>query len=187
MYEFKAPDGSVTLSMYRLKFYHDEQGKFREAYNRNISGKEVEIVFSKLKRHYKLSQWLRFNGSTRGHFRGHCIDVPYNTSIGLLCHEVSHAIDSKKRRTKHDKRLMRILGRVVNYCKKKNYWEEELNKRTEIKIKTEPTKEELRTKRIEKRKNDLERYKKRLAYFQKLYSNKIKKANRSIMMLERII
>lgn len=178
-------DGSKTWNPYSLKFYEEEHKKFSESYNKKICGEEIEIVFRKLRRHYKLYCFLVINGRTSGHFRGNRIEVPYNTYFGLLCHEIAHAIDNKKRRSKHDKKLMRIIGRVINYCKKKNYWEEEIRKRTEIKVKPEPTKEELQLKKIEKRKNDLVRYEKKFIYYTKLYSNKIKKAKRSLLMLQR--
>lgn len=181
-------NGVMTYDSYSLKFYKDEKELFSEAYDKEICGREVDMVFEKLKRHYKLEIGIRHNKRRNGVFRGWYIDVPYKTSFGLLCHEIAHAIDKKKRgKSKHDKKLMRVLGRVVNYCKKKNWWQEELNRRTEIKAKPVPTKDELQKQKLEKRKTDLARYKKKLNYYTNLYSNKIKKANRSISMLERYI
>jgi hypothetical protein len=81
--------------------------------------------------------------------------------------------------------MWKVMRRVINYCKRRNYWEDELNRRTEIKIKPQPTERELKLKRIEKRKSDLLRYQKKLNYYNKLYTNKIMKAKRSISMLER--
>ncbi len=108
-------------------------------------------------------------------------------NYGVLCHELAHyyCYDKYGGRIGHNKKMWRVMERMINYYKKKNYWEEELDKRTEVKVKLEPTKEELKLKKIEKRKTDLLRYEKRLAYFTKLYTNKIKKANRSIAMFER--
>lgn len=178
----------MTYDPYTLKFYKDEKELYSEAYDKEICGREVDIVFEKLKRHYKLEIGIRHNKRSNGAFRGWYIDVPYKTSFGLLCHEIAHALDKKKRRkSKHDKKLMRILGRVVNYCKKKNWWKEELDRRTEFKVKPIPTKEEIQKQKLEKRKSDLARYEKKLNYYTKLYSNKIKKANSSISMLERYI
>lgn len=184
----KDKNGVMTYDPYTLKFYKDENELYAEAYDKKLSSREIGIIFEKLKRHYKLDVWLRHNAIRNGHFRGYCIDVPHNTSFGLLCHEVAHAIDYKKRgKSKHDKKLMRILGNVINYCKNKDWWQEELDRRTEIKIKPQPTKEEIQKAKLEKKKLDLVRYRKKLNYYTKLYSNKIKKANRSIAMLERSI
>ena len=192
MYKLKISDSKMLLTGYRLKFYYDETKRFSEAYGKDISYKETRIVFDKLNRHYKLNLGLMFRNIRGGKFRknwnGGMITLPYKTTFGLLCHEIAHAIDCKKRNdTKHDKRLMRIIESVIKYCKKKDWWEREINKRIEIKIKPEITDDEIRQKKIDKRKADLKRYEKRLNYFVKLYSNKIKKAKRSIMMLERNI
>jgi hypothetical protein len=156
-----------------LKFYSDEKILYKEAYDKQLCGKELDLAFEKLKRHYKLDLAIRHNKRCNGSFRGWYIDVPYKTSYGLLCHEIAHAIDKKKReRSQHDKKLMRLIGRVINYCKKKNWWQEELERRTEFKIKPQPTKDELQEQKLEKRKSDLIRYKKKLDYYTKLYSNK---------------
>lgn len=172
----------------RLKFYTNEKILYEEAYNKEIAGRQLDLVFEKLKRHYKLDLSIRHNKRRNGAFCGWFINVPYRTSYGLLCHEIAHAIDKKKRGyTQHDKRLMKLLGRVINYCKKKEWWLEEIDRRTAIKVKLEPTKNELQIAKLEKRKLDLIRYKKKLDYYHKLYSNKIKKTNRSISMLERFI
>lgn len=185
MYEHKEEDGSILMTGEKLKFYYDEHRIFSEVYGMRIVGSAIKIMFKKLKRHYKLHQSLYFGARKNGHFRGGYIVVPSSTCVGLLCHEVAHAIDAKKRSSKHDRRLMRILTRVVNYCKTKNYWKEEIDKRTTVKVKPVPSKEEVQDSRITKRKADLARYEKKLAYYTKLYSNKIKKTRRSILMLEK--
>lgn len=189
---YKDPvDGVMTYSRYRLKFYEDEiEGEFSEAHSKRLTQHEAMIVFDKLKKHYKL-KWLRmgFNGRRTGGVAvgGGYIELSSEPTLGLLCHEISHIIDRKKRpKSKHDKKFKSIMRRVVAYCKKKDYWEDELKRRTAPKSKPIAlSKNEERLKRIEKRKNDLARYEKKLGYYTKLYSNKIKKAKRSILMLER--
>lgn len=186
MYEIREEDGSVTMTGERLKFYYDEHNRFSEAYSKEISYREIKIVFAKLKRHYKVSQWLRFGSRHNGHFNSSFITVPYRTSYGLVCHEVAHAIEHRKfGHTHHRKRLMRILDRVISYCRKKEWWQAELDKRLTVKVKPKPSDQEIHKARIEKRKADLLKYQKKLAYYTKLYSNKIKKARRSIAMLEK--
>lgn len=173
-----------------LKFYAEERKLYPEAYSRKLTTTETKIIFDKICRHYKL-KWisLSFNGRRRGGIAGSgYIQLCYDPCFGLLCHEIAHIIDKRKRnKSKHDKKLMRLLGRVINYCKKRNWWQEELTRRTEIKIKPLPTKEELQQQKLEKRKADLRRYEKRLNYYTRLYSNKIKKANRSIAALTRVL
>ena len=172
--------------MARLKFYSKENELYSEASKREISGEEVDIVFNKLRRHFKLNLYLSQRSRWNGHFRGHSISVPYKTSFGLLCHEIAHAIDHKKRgKSKHDKKLMRIIGRVVRYCEKRNYWEDEIKKRTEVKIVPEPTKLEIQEKKIERTEKNIENCTKRLRYFTRLYTTKIKKYNRSLSHLKR--
>ena len=169
----------------RLKFYEKEQKEFGEAYHKKISGDEIRIVFKKLTRHYRINTRLEFGSRWNGHYQGWCIKIPYNTCFGLLCHELAHAYQNQKYNVKgHNKQLMRIIRRFVNYCKKRNYWQDELQKRTEIKIKPEPTQEELKLIGINKIKSDLIRYDKKLKYYNKLYSNKIKKAKRRLISLE---
>jgi hypothetical protein len=174
--------------MAHLAFYRKEKELYKEAYEKEICGKEIEIVFEKLRRHYKLHLYLTRFSRHNGHcIGGTRIDVPYRTTFGLLCHEISHAIDHKKRsKSKHDKKLMRVIGRVIAYCKKKNWWEGEIAKRTKVKPPPpQPTKDEARARKIEKRNADILRYEKKLKYYTKLYSNKIKKARRSIAGLQR--
>ena len=174
-----------------LKFYQKEQVLYAEAYNEVLDYESARIVFEKLRRHYKFkSMMLEFVSGSRGRcystWHGYRIQLPFGASVGLLCHEFAHALNDKKGYKRgHNKRLMRTLGSLVNYCKRKNYWREEIARRTEVKVKPVPSKEEQQLKKIEKRKTDLARYEKKLKYYTKLYTNKIKKAKRSIMMLER--
>jgi len=120
----KDKEGGFTYNPYELKFYEKEIDTFHESYHKELKGDRVDLVFRKLKRHYKLGNLvIQHNKRKNGVFRGWCIDVPVDTCFGLLCHEISHAIDRKKRKSKHDKRLMRIVARVNHYCKKKNWFE----------------------------------------------------------------
>jgi len=113
-----------------LKFYKTERVLFEELYKQRIKGKEIQTIFNKLVRHYKLDVLLihraRYHGYFRGRPYGSTIDLPKEIALGLLAHEIAHAIDYKKRKTSnHDKKLMTVLTRVNNYCAKKNYWRKE--------------------------------------------------------------
>jgi len=151
-----------------LKFYDKEEQMFPEANKRKLTVQETKIVFSKLCRHFKLDLTLFFNGRINGGFyeKGvRAIELGKNLNFGILCHEIAHDLDHKKRGvTKHDKKLLRVIKRVINYCEKKGWWEDELKARTEEKPAVLITKKELVVNKIEKRKNDLIRYKKKLKY-----------------------
>lgn len=124
----------------KIKFYERENKIFSEADDKKLNKEEMKIVFKKLKRHFRKkvinSLRIEFNSNWNGHFRGgvfcnYYIDMPKQSSFRLLCHEFAHAIDYQKRgKSKHDKKLMRVIKRVIRYCEKKNWWEEELKKRT---------------------------------------------------------
>lgn len=81
------------------------------------------------------------------------IHVSHNPHRSIICHEIAHIIDHEKRgKSKHDKKLMRIVKSVWNYAKRKNFWEEEIKRRTTPKpVKPEPTKKEVILKKIEKK------------------------------------
>ena len=172
-----------------LLFYRNEKEEFKEAFEKKLDYKEARIVYEKLKRHYNLYGHLEFTdriGAGKCWYGSGKIILRWQTNFGVLCHELAHLYEYQKyNKHRHGKRLRRIIKSMVNYCKKKNYWEDELAKRTEIKVKPIPTPEEIRLKKIEKRKQDLIRYEKKLKYYTKLYTNKIKKSKRSLMMLER--
>lgn len=171
-----------------LRYYDKEHKEFKDAYDKKLTYEETRIVFMKLCRHFKIFPYLEFGRSNRGNRHRVQLSHRDGRSFGILCHELSHTYTLKKydysNKRYHDKRLWRTHKRMINYCRKRNFWEEELKNRTEIKIKPEPTKEEIQGQKIEKTKKDIERYKKRLAYFNKLYTNKIKKSNKRLSMLE---
>lgn len=149
----------------------------------------MEIIFEKLKKHFKLRYRLEFR-KLRGYL-GRCfsygrIVVRPNGSVETLCHEIAHAIDFKrhgyhKYMRCHSKRHVRLCRMVENYCIKKNYWQDEIRRRTTVIPKPVPTAQEIRQQRIAKRKADLLRYERKLSF----YSHKITKAKRSIAMLEK--
>ena len=120
----KDEKSDFVYSPYRLKFYEEEHKIFSEAYDKKLDEDGIYKIFKKLRRHYKLYLSINYNDTYTGHFRINNVEMPKKASFGLLCHEIAHAIDYKRRRiTKHDKKMLRVMIRVTNYCKKKNYWE----------------------------------------------------------------
>lgn len=110
-----------------LKFYEKEREIFKIAYNIKLSEREAVKIFKKLKRHYKLDVLLVIGNKAR--FKTKPIGIIYlpkkYLNLGLLLHEFGHALQYKKDpETKiwHKKKLLRIMKRLFNYCKSKNYW-----------------------------------------------------------------
>ncbi|MBI5803369.1 hypothetical protein HY448_01650 [Candidatus Pacearchaeota archaeon] len=177
-------------SGYKLKFYADEHKEFPEAYIKELNSEQARIVISKLQRHFKVGRLsLAFTDRIGG---GKCdygglIRLRWQTSIGMACHELAHLLGYRKYNIRgHNRKMKRIMARMINYCQKKNYWQEELEKRLAPKpITPEPTKQESRLILIKKREQQIVRYEKKLKYYTKLYSNKLKSARRSILMLKR--
>lgn len=169
-----------------LKFYRKERIEFKESFDTNLSYEEVEIVFKKLCRHYKVNPYLTYGRGSHANFWKVQISNQWGKNIGVICHELAHSYCFKNGIKKgHHKKMWKVMSRMINYCKRHNYWQEELCRRTEVKMPVVLSKQELQLKKLEKRKSDLFRYEKQLKRYTKLYSNKIKKARRSIMMLER--
>ena len=76
----------------------------------------------------------------------------------------------------HTKVHRKIMKRMLNYCKKKDWFKDELERRLTPKIKIEPTLEELKQKEIEKLKFKIKKYETKI----KMYQNKLKKSIRSL-------
>lgn len=116
----------------RLKFYEKERQLFGKAYSLYTSDHNAEIIVKKLLRHFapKLPQkrWMeiRFygNGGARA-FMGWTwgIRFPHNPDFGTICHEVAHLVNYEKYgKFRHDKRLLRTIKQLLDYCEKKSFW-----------------------------------------------------------------
>jgi len=175
--------------MPRLAFYRDEKLKFPDAFNKPLSCQEIGIIFKKLCRHFKINPRLQFGRGSNANGCRVQLSNKWGKNLGILCHELAHAYtDIKFHFVKHNKKMWKIMVRMIRYCEKNNYWQEELQRRLTPKpINPEPTKDEIRLEKIEKKKQALIRYEKKLKYYTKLYGNKIRSVKRSIVMLERNI
>ena len=167
-----------------LKYYRDERAEFKEAFEKKMSVKEAEIVFAKLCRHFKISPRLEWT-SGRNHPRA-CgsylvrLNIDMN-DFGCLCHELAHALHLKNKSCRdnenyHGKKHHRIMKRMINYCMKKQWFAEELAKRTAPKqVKPAPSQEEIKMKELIRVERNIKRYEKKI----KFYSKKLSKAKRS--------
>lgn len=174
----------------KMKFYSVEHKHFPKHYAHALDWDACKIVHAKLCRHYKLPVRLGYNGRRCGvaHSYGLIELGRSGMNVGVICHEVAHLVAYRKyRHMKHDKKLYRVMCRVMAYALKKNFWSDEIAKRTAPKpSKPLPTVDELRQAKIVKKRESIVRFEKKLRYYTKLYSNKIKSARRSIIMLERV-
>lgn len=166
--------------MARLAFYRKEHLEFPEAFNKGLSYQETEIIFKKLCRHFKIKPRLQYGKGSNANGCRVQLANKWGRNVGVICHELAHAYtDVKFHFIGHNKKTWKIMARMINYCKKKNYWQEEIKIRTTPKIIRLPTESESRLIKIKKKQDALARYEKKLKYYTKLYSTKIKKAKRS--------
>jgi len=106
---------------YRLTFYLREHQLFPKAFETKIEDHQATLIVRKLLRHFgkkyaAKSLRVRFRGNKQSGAVGWGIRLSHNPSIGLICHEVAHIFHRR-----HDKKLMRVMGRMIAYCEKKGY------------------------------------------------------------------
>lgn len=180
--------------MANLIYYSNEREEFKEEYQRKLPNTEsTKIVIKKLLRHFKL--WdvnIEFTSGRNNSCAGRSkirINQETMNNFAVICHEVAHTYQAKKEGFEtadhwHTKKHKKIMKRMLNYCKKNGWFENEIKRRTEIKPeRPEPSKDEVRKKKIEvleKRILDCERKIKR-------NENLIKKNRRRIASLRRFI
>ena len=105
-----------------LKFYRKERELFPE-FDLKVSDEDAVVIVRKLLRHFgrkgRYSKVkVRFYGNRDSGENGWFgIRLSHKPSIGLICHEVAHEFHRK-----HDRKLMRLIGRFIHYCEKKSYW-----------------------------------------------------------------
>ena len=138
-----------------IQYYAKEREIFKDAYDADLTDFELRAVFERLKSHYKFRQYLVFKGTS---FRGHCthweIRLPHDTSLGLLVHEVAHAIQFKKLhlgdkpKKWHTKKHTSIMRRILKYINGKGeVWISKANLKAEQRIQT-VEKQELKAKAL---------------------------------------
>ena len=177
------------IKMAQLVYYTAEKEEFAEAYAKRIRHAEAKIVFGKFIRHFKLRGWLKFTNRVGG---GKCnrsgrICLRWQTDFGTLCHEVAHLYEYNKfGESRHAKRHKQIMARMIRYCQKKAWWADEIAIRLAPKTIEIVTEAEEKQTLILHRQQQITQYAKRLAYFTRLYTNKIKKARRSLAALQRV-
>lgn len=175
-----------------LVYYSKEKEEFKKAFTRELSVETAEMTYKKLCRHFKLREVRLEWTSGRNHPRCSSWRVLLNSSwnnFGVLCHELAHLFSHQKFHSfGHNKKHWKIMKRMIYYCEKKNWFEEELERRTEIKEpKPELTKKEIRLKKIESLELAIKNATKKQEARIKRTQNLIKKNNRKISALKRFI
>lgn len=128
--------------MVYLLYYQKERADFPEEFEINISPKIADKIITKLIGHFKIyshNDW-RFSGGKSSHcitykdtMKGHFKFSKKYTSIGVICHELAHAIEMQKRGcSTHAKKHYRIMERLVNYCRKSKYINNLVNKNRDV-------------------------------------------------------
>ena len=178
--------------MTHLVYYRKEDEEFKEAMHKAMSEEEAGIIYPKLCRHFKLRQVRLEWTSGRNHPCCSdwkvCLNRDWNT-FGNLCHEVAHLYQFQYPKYKgngkwHNKKHRRVMKRMINYCQKKNWFTDELNRRTAPKqIKPEPSKEALRQQKIQRLEESTLRCMSKI----KRYQNLVRKINRRVAHLKRFI
>lgn len=180
--------------MVHLIYYYKEKTEwFPEAFKKQMTRMEAEIVFRKLCRHFKLDgiyskvnlYWVSGNRCPKAYgVSAVKLNIDCN-DFGRLCHELAHiAMCKKYHKMGHNKIHKKIMKKMINYCKRKNWFENELNRRMAPKPeKPELTKDEIRQQKILKLEKAIKRHQTRI----KRCENAIKKANRRISSLRRFI
>jgi len=118
---------TYTYRSSRLRFYAIENNRFGETSKIKLTQHETILIIRKIGRHFKMKinpRSIYFTARTNGHaYHAGYIILPHNTSIYMAIHEIGHLIDQHQRyEMKHDKRFMRLLGKIHTYARKKNFW-----------------------------------------------------------------
>lgn len=172
--------------MANLVYYTKEREEFKEAFAKELGVTESEMIYKKLCKHYKISpcqlQWTSGRRCPHAGW-GITLNRDWNNG-GILCHEFAHHLGRRKFSFNgHNKKHWRLMKRVIKYCEKKNWWTQELKRRTEPKpTKPEPTNDELRSKKIQ----SIEQSTKRLNSKIKRCLSLIKRNNRRLGKLRSI-
>ena len=127
------------MKMARLKYYEKEEDAYCKAYGFKLTDDLARLVVRKLCLHFmKLHESeicgcalrnpkVKFFGhrqSGYASYRGR-ICLSHNPSLGLVCHEVAHLVHRyNSKSTRHTKKLMRTVGRLIDYALKKKLWDE---------------------------------------------------------------
>ena len=127
-----------------LQYYAKEREDFSQEFMINLDKRSIDKIIIKLIGHFKIynhNDW-RFSGGKSSHCvtwkntgKGYFKFSKKYTSIGVICHELAHAIEIQKRGcSTHAKKHYRIMERLINYCRKSKYIQNLIKKNENILI-----------------------------------------------------
>jgi hypothetical protein len=175
-------------SWYKVWHFKELQ-EYKEENKIKLIDEEAVWITKKIAKHFKIGQYTigfhGYNGSARISRFGHYVTYSHNPTMYLICHELCHALVWKKynRQIEHgSKKWKSGMKRLIAYCKKKNFWIEERQRRSQPKPqKPEPTKDEIKQQKIAKAEAKIKRYETKI----KLYTKKLSRTKRSLTMLKK--
>jgi len=187
-------DGEAE-AVYVSNWHDKETEQYQEEHKRKVSDEDAQFILDKIARHFKLGKFrIRFYGyrdsGQIAYGFMHEVRLSHNPSFALICHELVHPVGYKryKKQIAHGCKKWRFqLARIVNYCRKQNFWEEELQRRKEAeKTRQEKydeehkpkEKTEIRSHKIELLEARMKRYEKKIISMQRGLKKAQKRLNR---------
>jgi hypothetical protein len=119
--------------MAHLKYYEMEREKFSEASKKVLYFGHAEIVFRKLRRHYKLYPHITLRMGRGNHANQYHVTIANPTNFLVLCHELAHSkhlMQADRGERWHGKKHFRIMKSMIHYCQRKKWFEAEIARRT---------------------------------------------------------
>jgi hypothetical protein len=130
--------------MVNLLYYAKERMEYPEEFRVNLSPNIVTLIVKKLIGHYKIKthKEFRFSGGSTSQCvtyantgKGYFKFSKKHTSIGVICHELAHAIEIQKRgKSTHANKHHNITKRLILYCRKNKTISNLINKQNDIVI-----------------------------------------------------
>jgi hypothetical protein len=170
-------------------WHFKETEKYQEEHKLKLLDSEAQKIVDKITRHFKLGKYyVKFYGNGDGGriWSKGIVRFSHNPSFALICHELAHSLCWKKYKHKsinhNNKKWAYQLSRIIKYCRKQNFWQEEIKKwRTPRTEKPEPTKQEIQEQKIIKAEAKIKKYEMKI----KMYQKKLNRAKRSVVMLKK--
>ena len=105
-----------------LKYYQEEHQMFKPQSEIQLNNLETQYIFNKFKKRYKLDHYLEFRGySNSGRCGRRRLRVSHNPTLGVLLHEIGHAVQYKKRMWSDEKLKQRWHGKQHRTIVKRLY------------------------------------------------------------------
>jgi len=114
-----------------LLYYAKERADFPLEFFNYLNINRANCLISKLIKHFKITshnEWKFSGGKSskcityKNTLKGRFIFSKTQTSLGVICHELAHAIEINRRgKTAHAKKHYNIMKKLILYCRKMGY------------------------------------------------------------------